>query len=310
MKPILITCYVSPDIDGVASVIGYTEFLSKTGKFCEAGIIGEPHDEVKYVFDRFGLPKYRSILNANDYDNIILVDASDPNGLEEKIPLEKVIELIDHRKLHEVEKFPNAKAQIEFVGAATTLIAEKFIKNNLEISKKSAILMYGAIISNTLNFKATVTTDRDRRAADWLNQSAQLSEFFWKELFAAKSDLSGTKLAKRIEGDFSWFIMGGKKVGIAQIEMVGAKELIEKRESEIIQILDEIKTEMCLDFVFQTTIELGEAKNYFITANKAMQELLTKILGVSFVGNVAERPNLIMRKQITPLLKAELENLL
>ncbi len=306
MKPILVTCYVNPDLDGVAGAIGYAEFLSKTGKVCEVGIISEPHDEAKYILDRFGFSYPKSVPDANAYDEVILVDASDLNGLEGKIMPEKVIELIDHRKVHEAYKFLNAKVHIELVGAAATLVAEKFMDGEVEISKESAVLLYGAILSNTLNFKGTVTTDRDTKAALWLNQTAQLPPNFWKELFTAKSDLSGSKLAERIEGDFAWFTMGNKKVGIAQIEIIGAQKLIREREAEILQILNKIKDEMGLDFIFQNTIELEDAKNFFVTDDIATQVLLEKVLSVQFSGNIAPRQNLIMRKQIVPLLKDEL----
>lgn len=310
MKPILITCYVNPDLDGVAGAIAYAEFLQKTGKKAIAGIIGEPHDEAKYVLDRFSLTYPVIISNADDFSEVILVDASDLNGLEGKVSPDKVIEIIDHRKVHEADKFPNAKVCIELVGAAATLVAERFMKNNLEVSKESAILLYSAIISNTLNFKGSVTTERDKQVASWLNQVAKLPETFWKELFMAKSDLSGKKLAERIEGDFTWFVIGGKKVGIAQIEIIGAKKLLDERGTEIIQVLEKIKREMDLDFVFQNTIELEDGKNFFVAQDVETQTLLGKVLDVQFAGDVAERPDLIMRKQIVPLLKKELDNLL
>lgn len=308
IKPILVTCYVNPDLDGVAGAIAYGEFLQKTGKNAVVGIIGEPHNEAKYILDRFGF-KYPSMIeNADNFDEVILVDASDLNGLEGKISAEKVIEIIDHRKVHEADKFPKAKAQIELVGAAATLVAEKFMQNNIDISKESATLVYGAIISNTLNFKGSVTTDRDKEAATWLNKVAKLPEDFWKDLFIAKSDLSGNKLAERIEGDFAWFVMGDKKVGIAQVEMIGAKKLVNERNGEIIQVLEKIKKEMSLDFIFQNTIELENTKNFFVAQDSGTKKLLEKVLNVQFAGVVAERPNLIMRKQIVPLLKEELEN--
>ena len=180
MKPILVTCYVNPDLDGVAGAIAYGEFLQKTGKNTVVGIIGEPHDEAKYILDRFGFEYPPIIPNADNFDEVILVDASDLNGLEGKISAEKVIEIIDHRKVHEADKFPKAKAQIELVGAAATLVAEKFIQNNVDVSKESATLVYGAIISNTLNFKGSVTTDRDKEAAAWLNKVANCPKIFGK----------------------------------------------------------------------------------------------------------------------------------
>lgn len=298
---------MNPDLDGLAGAAAYAEFLKKTGKDAVVGIIGKVHDEAAYMMRRFVIESPPIISDASDFDEVILVDASDINGLEGKIDPVKVIEIIDHRKIHEADKFPNAVVHIELVGAAATLIAEKFIQNKIKISQQSAILVYGAIISNTLNFKGGVTTDRDRKAAEWLNAIAQLPESFAKELFEAKSDLSGVKLGERIEGDFAWFILGGKKVGIAQIEMVGAKHLAEERREEIVSTLNKIKNEMSLDFIFQNTIELEDAKNILITDNEPTKTLLEKVLGVKFFEDIAETEQVLMRKQIVPLLKEEME---
>ena len=307
MKPILVTCYVDPDLDGVAGAIAYAEFLQKIGRNAVVGIIGEPHTEAKYVLNRFGFECPPTIPNVDDFDEVILVDASDLNGLEGKVTPNKVIEIIDHRKVHEANKFSNADVHIELVGAACTMVAEKFMQNNIAISTKSDVLLYSAIIYNTLNFKGTVTTSRDIKAATWLNQTAQLPEVFWKDLFVAKSDLSGAKLTERIDSDFAHFNMGGKKVGIAQIEMIGAEKLVAERSNEIVQVLEKIKTTMSLDYIFLTIIELENNKNFFLTYDIATKQLLEKVLQVRFVGHIAMRPDLIMRKQITPLLKDELE---
>jgi manganese-dependent inorganic pyrophosphatase len=307
MKPILVTCYVNPDLDGVSGSVAYAEFLQKTGKLVVAGIFGEPHEEARYILNRFDILYPQVFSDAREFDEVILVDSSDLKGLEGRVMPENVVEIIDHRKTHDASAFPNAKAQIELVGAAATLVAEKFIKNDVSISKESAILLCGGIISNTLNFKAGVTTDRDREAFEWLNKEANLPEVFWKELFLAKSNLSGDTLPERIVGDFAWFEMGIKKVGIAQIEMIGAKELVTEREMEILQILNTIKEEKGLDYIFQSTLELESEKNYFVTDNAETKKLLEKVLGIEFAYNVAIREGLIMRKQIVPLLKEELE---
>lgn len=307
MKPILITSYVNPDLDGVAGIIGYAEFLAKTGKNVTTGILGQPLDEAKYVLGRFNIPYPPAIQNTDAYDEVILLDASCLNDLEGKIAPDKVIEIIDHRKVNDADKFPNAKTQIEQIGASATLVAEKFKQNDVVISRESAILILSAIISNTFNFKAALTSDRDREMTTWLNQIAQLPETFWRELFLAKSEMPGPKLTERIESDFMWFNAGRKKVGIAQIEIIGAKQLVEERYLEIIQTIENLRNKLNLDFVFQNTVELEEAKNYFVAADEATKQLLEKVLDVKFSDPIAERPNLIMRKQIVPLLKEELE---
>jgi len=308
MKPILVTCYLNPDLDGVSASFAYAEFLQKTNKNAVAGIFGEPHEEAKYILDCFSIECPKVLLHSNDFDEVILVDSSDLKGLGGKIPPEKVVEIIDHRKINDAGAFPNAKIQIELVGAAATIVAEKFMENDTVVSKEAAVLLCGGILSNTLNFKAGVTTERDRAAFNWLNKTAQLPVNFWRELFLAKSDLAGDKLRERIIGDFAWFEMGGKKVGIAQIEMIGAKKLIEDRETDILQILEEVRMEKQLDFIFQSTLELEGGKNFFVTENSKTKRLLEKVLNIEFAGNFATREGLIMRKQIAPLLKEELES--
>jgi len=308
IKSTLVTSYVKPDLDGTAGAIAYGEFLEKTiNKKVTIGFIGSIHDEAKYIFDHFSLEYPLIIEDSNNFSEVILVDASDVSGLNGKIEVEKVIEIIDHRKINGASEFLNAKAQIEFVGAAATLVAEKFINNNINISKKSALLLYGAIISNTLNFKASVTTNPDLVAAKWFNEILNLPENFWKDLFMAKSDLSGNKLKERMLGELAWFVLGNKKINIIQIEIIGAKKLIKERGQEIIEVLEKIKKEMSIDYIFQNTIELEDSKNYFVTSDIVTQKLLEKIFNIKFNGIVAETPKLIMRKQIIPLLKEELE---
>lgn len=306
MKPILVTCYVNPDLDGFAGAVAYAELLNSQGRPAQVGILGTPHDEVKYVLNRFKLSSPQEITNADNYDEVILVDASDLNGLEGRVSPDKVIEIIDHRQVNEVEKFPQAKVQIELVGAAATLIAEKFEQNNIQISEASAILIYSAIISNTINFKSSVTTARDRKIAAWLKKFVQAPEDYWKELFTAKSDLTGKKLAEQIEEEFGWFVLGDKRVGVAQLEIIGAEELIKQRSDEIIAVLNKLKTGFNLDYIFQNTIELEKLKNYLVTDDAPTKNLLEKILDIKFIDSVAVKNTLIMRKQLVPLIKKEL----
>lgn len=307
MKPILVTSYVNPDLDGVASAIAYGEFLQKTGTNIVVGFIGELQDEVKYIFDRFGFEYPRMMPNADDFDKIVLVDASDLNDLEGKIAAEKVVEIIDHREANGVDAFPNAIARVELVGAAATLVAEKFMQDATALSKESAVLLYGGIISNTLNFKGSMTTERDRQAAGWLNTIARLSGDFWREMFLAKSDMAGEKLARRIEDDFSWFVLGGRKIGIAELELMGAEKMIDERKEEIIRALERIQKELSLDIVFQNTIELEGVASFLVASNIQTQELLAKVFNTTFVGIVAKLPYPLMRKQLVPLLKKALE---
>lgn len=307
MQKILVTCYVDPDLDGTAGAVAYAEYLTKNGSDASAGIMGEMHDEAKYIFKRFNFSFPIAVKNDVGYDSVVLADASDMKGLEGNIDPNKVVEIIDHRKVNEAHLFPNAKVQIEMVGAAATLVAEKFYNSKTEISKMSATLLYGAVVSNTLNFKATLTTERDVQMAKWLKEQAGLDDNFWKELFVAKSDLSGGKLKTRMEGEFANFEISGKRFGIVQVEIVNVEELVSGRLSEILENLKNIRLSNRLDFIFQTTIDLENGRNVFTTEDIEAQDILKSVLGVKFENNIAVREGLIMRKQIVPLIKKFLD---
>jgi manganese-dependent inorganic pyrophosphatase len=304
---ILVTAYVNPDLDGYAGIFAYAEFLKKQGKEVLAAIIGAPRTEAQYVLDRFKIAPLEVISGSQDFSEIILVDASDLKGLDSQMEASKVIEIIDHRQINEADKFPRAKVQIEFVGAAATLIAEKFIANNVAISSEAAILLYSAITSNTLNFKAGVTTERDLAAAAWLRSELEISDGYWKELFLAKSDTSGDKLFKLMASEFASFQIAGKKLSIVQLELIGAEKIVEERERDILEVLRALKAEHNLDCIFLTIIELEKEKNYFVTEDLGLKMTLEKVLGARFVGPVGVREGMIMRKQIMPLIKAEWE---
>ena len=127
--------------------------------------------EVQFVLQTYNispLPDANEHITADT--DVVLVDASDLQGMSSTINPSQVIEIIDHRKVHQADQFPNAHVQIELVGSAATLVAERFVAQNIPISPESAILLYSAIISNTINFQASVTTQRDCDMSAWLLQ--------------------------------------------------------------------------------------------------------------------------------------------
>lgn len=306
-QPLLVTAYVHPDLDGAAGAVAYAEYLNLTGTPAVAGLLGTLHDEVQFVLQRFGIPAPLSLSDATAYARVALVDASDLNGLEGRVPPDRVVEIIDHRRINEAGKFPYAKVQIELVGAAATLVAEKFMQANLPISQASAQLLQAAIISNTLNFRGAVSTPRDEAAAQWLQRYSALPDGFWREMFIAKSDLTGAKLAARLDGDFAHFEFAGRKIGVAQIEIIGAQALLEERGGEIAQHLVARQQAQGLDYIFQNTIELEGPKNVLFAPSAISRALLSEALGVQFAGAIAEHVPALMRKQIMPKIKALFE---
>ncbi|MCX6807606.1 MAG: DHH family phosphoesterase [Patescibacteria group bacterium] len=306
-KPKIITSYINPDLDAVACIFAYQEFLTKTGSKVKIWLNGKPRDEAKFIIKKFHLKLPKSIKNPAKINEFILADASDIRGIDPKIQLKQVIEIIDHREVQDAHLFPNAKIQIEKVGAAATLIAEKFYEKRITPSKESAILLYSAVISNTLNFQAKVATDRDLKMSKWLKSCVEISDSLPEEMFAAKSNLNGENLKARFHQEFAWFDLASKKIGIVQLEIINGEKLILERHAELIGNLNNIIKNYRLDFGFVTIVDLNHGCNWFMTENANMQKILHEIFKIKFENNVAVKNSLIMRKELVPLIKKYLE---
>jgi manganese-dependent inorganic pyrophosphatase len=259
----IVTTYNNPDLDGAACAFAYAEFLNKNGKNVKCVIFGTPIREVEFVLDKFNIPKLGDVKNMDNLGEVIIVDVSELLGLPDKIEPRNVVEIIDHRKIHEAHKFPNAKAQIELVGSAATLIAEKFYNNNMVISKESAALLFSAIVSNTINFKANVTTSRDYNMANWLKDKFSLPKGYIHEMFADKSEFK-KPLKETIINDFAIFNFNNSYLGIGQLEIINVDSFIKQNLEEIKKILNELKKEKPLDLIFLTCVDLEKGYNKFV----------------------------------------------
>lgn len=302
---LLVSPYENPDLDGSACAYGYTEFLRKSNRQAIAGVFGTPDLESQFVFETFDIPRPSAGDElVEEVDGIVIVDASDMRGLSDKIDPAKVVEVIDHRKVNDVHAFPNAKVQIEMVGAAATLIAEKFQTEGIFMSPESAALLFSAIVSNTVNFKAGVTTDRDSRMADWCLEHFSLPENYVSEMFSAKSQLD-RPLEEVLM--FATFDLHGQKVGVAQLEIINVDRFIETNLSKIERILSDVKKAQNMDMVLLTCIDVEKAFNVLVACDEHTRSSLEKAVGVKFHQTVAKRPGVLMRKEIVPLLQQILE---
>jgi inorganic pyrophosphatase/exopolyphosphatase len=307
-KRVIITAYECPDLDGTACAIAYKEFLEKKRNNVIVAFFKEPSLEAKFVLEKIGIPKVLDIdkiINLND--SIILVDASEISVMSKKILPEKVIEVIDHRKINESEKFPKARIQIEFVGSAATLIAEKYYKKKVAISKASATLLYSAIVSNTINFKAKVTTDRDKKMAKWLLPQAKISKNFVHEMFVFKSKFH-KPLKSVLDDDLATFNLYSHKIGISQLEIINSKKFINNNILKIKKILKELQSKDSLDMIFLTCIDTKKGFNTFVIIDDNVKSLVENCLNVKFSKGVARREGIIMRKEIVPIIKEKLTN--
>jgi manganese-dependent inorganic pyrophosphatase len=303
----IITSIDSPDIDGVACSIAYAELLNQIGTEAKAVYFGDIGLEVDFVRDytnHLPIEKHSGVYDAGS--EIVLVDTADPDAIDPDIPLERVCEIYDHRVVTSTDIFINAKKHIELVVSCATLITEEFIKAGIFPTKNTAIYLYSAIISNTINFKNSVTTPRDIEAYNWLKEITRLDEEYISKMFKAKSDITPDNIYEVLFQDFAIKIISGTKIGIAQIEMVNVDRMLSELKSSLIESLKRLSAENGIDYIFFTGIDLIKGYNIFYTIDEASGKLFSKVLDIPNLHPGYKTNEIIMRKQIWPKIESVL----
>ncbi len=300
---VLVTGYEGPDLDGVACSVAYAEFLRTNDVSAIAGAFGTPHREAQFVMDQVGVNiNWIGDLDSS-FEEIRLVDASDKRGISDQIEPSTVTEVIDHRKDYDQDAFPNAELQIELVGAAATLIGEKFEASNVVPSEEIATLLYTAIISNTLNLQANVTTERDERMVSWLADIVDIPEDVTDRMFEYKSDIDTGRLEAVFENDFAIISENDARIGIVQLEIVEVEEFVCRHRGGIEAALKSIRDEKELDGLLLVGVDVRKGYDVLLSHDEDVVAPLERSLDVSFSDHIAitERP--IMRKELIPELR-------
>lgn len=279
------------DIDALACAVAYAELLKSEGKEAFAVLPGPLNKSVTKEIKKWRLNYLKKPPKGKA--EYVLVDISDPEYFADFVILDNVIEVFDHRvgfRRYWKERL-GKKSKIELVGACATLIWEEYKKIGLEnkISETSANLLYTAIISNTLNFRASVTSSRDNKAFKEITRYNKLPQN-WNEIFFKDQDAeTDNNIESAVRNDLK-----NSKPFIAQLELWDAKKIIEKHKNTIIEIM---KTYDPSDW-FLTAPSIFEGKNYLLTLDENKKKLLEKAIDAKFEGDIGTTNKLWLRKEI------------
>jgi len=292
------------DVDAYAGCVAYAELLRLQGEYALAVCTAPLNESVSATVRSWNAP-IKNVYEPSENDEFVLIDVSGPEQFSEIVNLEKVSEVIDHHPGFEQywqDKIGD-KANIEFIGAACTLIYEKWKSTGLldKMSVVSARLLICGILDNTLNFGAKVTTPRDIEAYKELLKIAELPDDFAAHYFTECQDAILQDLTVAIQNDtkilsFNTF---AQPISAGQLVVWDGSSILADSQKIISQTLSAIKPDW-----FMNLVCISEGKSYFITKKTDVRSWLTKLLGVNFSDNVAVADRLWLRKEI---LKQDIE---
>lgn len=283
------------DIDAYASIIAYANLLNLKGipaKAVSTSTLNESITSSLLNLD-IGLDSYIK----SDSDCFIIVDVSNKDFFDKIVDDRRIVEIIDHH--FGFEEYWNSilkeKSRIEFIGAVATIIVEDYEKNCLLdlMSKDIAILLMSAILDNTLNLKAKITTERDINAYIKLLQLVGNVDKYAENYFLECQKIIEENIEKSIENDTKVEkICEILPYAFSQLTLWNKDFIIENKE-KVYKTLDAISPEWMLNL-----ISLEEGKSYIIANNEIVKRKIERMFNKSFNKDIMELDSVWLRKEI------------
>ena len=278
----------NPDLDGLACAFAFAEFLRAVGRGARGFVAGEPDPEALFVARRLGVATLGP--DPRPGEPVVLVDASDLRGMPSSLDPESVVEVIDHRMHHRAAAlFPNAVLCIEPVGAAATLVAERFARHELTPSARTAMLLQAAILSNTQLLRGSITTDRDHAAFHALAAVAPLPAGFVDAQLDARRQAILADLGAAISRERKDFDHGDGAYILSQLEFAGARNYT----AVCLPLLARLGPRAILNLV---DVEAGTSA--VLVPDPETRAWVAALAGLCFTGPLALCPQILLRKQI------------
>lgn len=235
---VYVTGHKNPDTDSIVSAIAYAHLLKEKGEDAVAARLDEVNDETRFVLKEFGAKKPR-LIKSGKGKNLILVDHNEVRQTIDDVDEAKIIEIIDHHRVGNVETVEPIDFEIKVIGSTSTIIAERFFEERIPIPKRIAGLLISGILSDTLLLKSPTTKKQDVKIVKSLSALAELNY----EEYGARMLKAGTKLLdksgeKILRTDMKVYEKNGVKAAISQVPVVDEED-IDSVRSKVRESLEE-----------------------------------------------------------------------
>ncbi|MFZ0039885.1 MAG: putative manganese-dependent inorganic diphosphatase [Solirubrobacteraceae bacterium] len=174
----------------------------------------------------------RSDLVAPPRRRVVLVDHAEQAQSALGIGQAEILEILDHHHIGSIETRIPVTATFDPVGSTSTLVVERFRQAGMEPSRSTAMMLLGAVMSDTVILNSSTTTPRDHAVVEYLERVLAIDGCeLGREMFEATSDVSDLSAHEIVTRDAKRYqVRGGQEICIAQVEVVGRGLLGRKQE--------------------------------------------------------------------------------
>jgi manganese-dependent inorganic pyrophosphatase len=282
-----------PDSDSVCAAIALAEL-----KGFEARVAGGVNAETRFILDRFSVEVPGVLDSVSCDDEAVLVDHSDLSQAVDGMGEAKVVGIVDHHKLGGVKTCVPVGVLVRPLGSTCTIVKGLYDYYGKEISREMAGIMLCAILSDTVIFRSPTTTDEDRRVAEELAGICGEDDLerLGMEMFKVKSEVEGIGARDLVMRDYKDFDMGGKKIGVGQLELVDLGMIVDRKD-ELIGEMEKMLGEGRDNIFLMLTDVLKEGTELLEVGGDLRSEIFGENEDGWFGGMMSRK------KQVIPLLE-------
>lgn len=234
--------------------------------------------------------------------NLILVDHNELSQAVLGADQVNILEIVDHHRLGN----PPTQQPIRFinlpVGSTSSIVADLFRKENLEPEARTAGVLMGGIISDTLNLRGPTTTALDAEVLRWLEQlSGTRAEDLAGEIFSAGSIIKSASPEEVLRSDMKTYHEHGQRFTVSQVEELGFNNFWDRCD-ELQDALHELRRQENLLFAALMVTDINSQNSLLLLSGE--EDILDRVTYPRHAANdLFELKGTVSRKkQLLPYL--------
>lgn len=294
----------NPDTDSICSAAGYAAFKNAAGNTTSyiPRRAGSLNPETEFVLNRFGIEAPELMEDASG-ETVILVDHNEKAQAADNIADAKILEILDHHKLGDVQTAEPLYVRMMPVGCTGTIVYLHYCEAGLTPDKNIAGILCSAILSDTLAFRSPTCTDQDRAAAEALAEIAGIEDVqaYAKEMFKAGSNLLEKTPDEIFHMDYKKFTAGSVTFGVGQVTSMDADELNELK-GRMTAYMNDTFADHGVDMIFFMLTDILDESTDLISAGAGADEAASKAFTSAEEGRMYLKGCVSRKKQIIPQL--------
>lgn len=232
---------------------------------------------------------------------LILVDHNELSQAVQGADQVEILEIIDHHRIGALTTQQPILFRNEPVGSTSTIVADCFLRQNVELRAPIAGLLLAGLVSDTLNLTSPTTTPRDAQVLRQLEKIANVNaREFTEKLFASGSLLTLKSAPEAITTDCKEYKEGDVTFSVAQIEEVGFDQFW-KRKDELLAALKDYQ--QAHEYFFSALLITDVATQSSLLLVAARKKFTDRIDYPELEPGIFEMRDVVSRKkQLLPYL--------